>query len=39
MNITAEPAYLMGMASGRSRQINWPQQVRDAASAVGVTLP
>ena len=39
-NIAAEPAYLMGMASGHDPgNINWPQQVRAAASAVGVTLP
>lgn len=39
-NIAAEPAYLMGMASGHDPgNINWPQQVRDTASAVGVTLP
>lgn len=39
-NIGAEPAYLMGMASGRDPgNINWPAQVRAAALAVGVTLP
>ena len=39
-NIGAEPAYLMGMASGRDPgQIDWPAEVRAAASAVGVTLP
>jgi mannose-6-phosphate isomerase-like protein (cupin superfamily) len=39
-NIAAEPAYLMGMASGRDPgNINWPSQVRAAAAAVGVSLP
>ena len=39
-NVGGEPAYLMGMASGRDPgMINWPAQVRAAAQAVGVTLP
>jgi mannose-6-phosphate isomerase-like protein (cupin superfamily) len=39
-NIGPEPAYLMGMASGDDPgHINWPVQVRQAALAVGVTLP
>lgn len=39
-NISSEPAYLMGMASGRDPgNISWPAQVRAAALAVGVSLP
>jgi mannose-6-phosphate isomerase-like protein (cupin superfamily) len=39
-NVASEPAYLMGMASGRDPgNIDWPAQVRAAASAVGVDLP
>lgn len=39
-NIAAEPAYLIGMASGRDPgNINWPPQVRAAAEAAGVRLP
>lgn len=39
-NVGAEPAYLLGLASGQDPGlINWPAQVRAAASAVGVTLP
>lgn len=39
-NVAAEPAYLMGMASGQDPgNINWPAQVRAAAEAVGVSLP
>lgn len=39
-NVAAEPSYLMGMASGQDPgNINWPQQVRAAAAAVGVALP
>lgn len=39
-NIGAEPALLMGMASGQEPGfINWPPQVRAAALAAGVTLP
>jgi len=39
-NVSAEPAYLMGMASGKDPgMINWPEHVRAAASAVGVVLP
>lgn len=39
-NVGAEPAYLMGMASGPDPGlINWPAPVRAAAAAVGVTLP
>ena len=35
----AQPAYLMGMASGRDPgNIDWPVQVRAAALAVGVKL-
>lgn len=38
-NIGAEPAYLLGMASGQDPgQINWPEQVKAAARAVGVEL-
>ena len=39
-NVSAEPAWLMGMASGRDPgNIDWPAQVRAAAHAVGVALP
>lgn len=39
-NVAGEPAYLMGMASGKDPgNINWPQQVRAAAAAAGVALP
>ena len=39
-NVGTEPAYLLGMASGRDPgMINWPAQVRAAARAVGVDLP
>lgn len=39
-NVSAEPALLMGMASGRDPgHINWPEEVRAAARAVGVELP
>jgi len=39
-NVSAEPAYLMGMASGRDPgMINWPGPVRAAALAAGVVLP
>ncbi|TWO73387.1 cupin domain-containing protein [Caenimonas sedimenti] len=39
-NVSAEPAYLMGMASGKDPgMINWPEPVRAAARAVGVELP
>jgi mannose-6-phosphate isomerase-like protein (cupin superfamily) len=39
-NVSAEPALLMGMASGRDPgQINWPAEVRAAALAAGVRLP
>jgi len=39
-NVSAEPAYQMGMASGDDPgMINWPEQVRAAALAVGVVLP
>ena len=38
-NVASEPAYLMGMASGRDPgNIDWPAQVRAAALAVGVEL-
>ena len=38
-NVDSEPAYLMGMASGRDPgNIDWPAQVRAAALAVGVDL-
>ncbi|HEX2540555.1 MAG TPA: cupin domain-containing protein [Caldimonas sp.] len=38
-NVDAEPAYLMGMASGRDPgHIDWPEPVRAAARAVGVDL-
>ena len=39
-NVSQEPAYLLGMASGQDPgMINWPAQVRAAAQAIGVTLP
>jgi mannose-6-phosphate isomerase-like protein (cupin superfamily) len=39
-NVSAEAAYLIGMASGQDPgMINWPAPVRAAAQAVGVTLP
>jgi mannose-6-phosphate isomerase-like protein (cupin superfamily) len=39
-NAGSEPAYLLGMASGSDPgMINWPEQVRAAARAVGVNLP
>lgn len=39
-NVGDEPAWLMGMASGTDPgMINWPEPVRAAAAAVGVTLP
>lgn len=38
-NVASEPAYLMGMASGRDPgNIDWPTQVRAAALAVGINL-
>lgn len=38
-NVAAEPAYLIGMASGRDPgRIDWPASVRAAALAVGVDL-
>ncbi|HYF44439.1 MAG TPA: cupin domain-containing protein [Ramlibacter sp.] len=38
-NVSAEPAYLMGMASGRDPgHINWPEHVKAAARAVGIEL-
>lgn len=39
-NVAREPAFLLGMASGRDPgNINWPRQVRELALAAGVTLP
>lgn len=39
-NVSGEPAYLLGMASGQDPgMINWPASVRAAAQAVGVNLP
>lgn len=39
-NVSAEPAYLIGLASGKdSGMINWPNQVKAAALAVGIALP
>jgi mannose-6-phosphate isomerase-like protein (cupin superfamily) len=39
-NVGDEPAYLMGLAGGTDPgMINWPEPVRAAAAAVGVTLP
>ncbi len=38
-NVGAEPAYLLGMASGQDPgHINWPEHVKAAARAVGVEL-
>ena len=38
-NVHSEPAYLMGMASGRDPgRIDWPEHVKAAAMAVGVRL-
>jgi len=38
-NVFAQPSYLMGMAIGRDPgNINWPEQVRAAAQALGVSL-
>lgn len=39
-NVSSEASYLIGMASGHDPgNINWPETVRAAASAAGVTLP
>jgi len=39
-NVGNEAAWLMGMASGADPgMINWPEPVRAAAAAAGVTLP
>jgi mannose-6-phosphate isomerase-like protein (cupin superfamily) len=39
-NVASESSLLMGIASGRDPgDINWPDQVRAAALAVGVKLP
>ena len=39
-NAGSEPAYLAGIASGHDPgMINWPEPVRAAARAVGITLP
>ena len=39
-NVATEASYLIGMASGRDPgNINWPEPVRAAARAVGVSLP
>jgi mannose-6-phosphate isomerase-like protein (cupin superfamily) len=39
-NVGDEPAWLMGMASGADPgMINWPDPVRAAAAAAGITLP
>ena len=39
-NVSGEAAYLIGMASGKDPgMINWPDQVRAAALAVGIVLP
>jgi mannose-6-phosphate isomerase-like protein (cupin superfamily) len=39
-NISTEPAYLMGMASGKDPgMINWPDQVKAAALEAGISLP
>ncbi len=39
-NVGDQPAWLMGMASGADPgMINWPDAVRAAAAAAGVTLP
>lgn len=38
-NVSSEPAYLMGMASGQDPgRINWPDHVKAAARAAGVEL-
>jgi uncharacterized RmlC-like cupin family protein len=39
-NVSGEPAYLIGMASGADPgMINWPDHVKAAARAVGIALP
>ena len=39
-NVSDEPSYLLGMASGQDPgTINWPAQVRAAAVAAGIRLP
>ena len=39
-NVSAEPAYLLGMASGKDPgMITWPNEVKAAALAVGIVLP
>jgi len=39
-NVSDQPSSLMGMAGGRDPgRINWPESVRAAAAAVGVSLP
>ena len=39
-NVSDEPAYLLGMASGADPgMINWPDHVKAAARAVGIALP
>jgi mannose-6-phosphate isomerase-like protein (cupin superfamily) len=39
-NVGTEDAFLIGIAGGRDPgNINWPESVRAAARAVGVTLP
>lgn len=39
-NVSEEPSYLLGMASGQDPgMINWPSHVRAAALTVGVALP
>lgn len=39
-NVSAETAWLMGMASGEDPgMINWPEQVRAVALAAGIALP
>ncbi len=39
-NVSADTAWLMGMASGHDPgMINWPEHVRAAALAAGITLP
>jgi len=39
-NVGAADAYLIGIAGGRDPgRINWPEEVRAAARAVGVELP
>ena len=38
-NVSSEPAYLMGLASGKDPgMINWPNQIKAAALAVGIAL-